>query len=240
MKIKDNIPGNYQYWALHEASPLRRSWHNNKLRLIELMMLPNSSDFVVDAGCGSGNVSAFLADFCQSCLGIDIDPNAVQFASKTYSGKNNLRFIESKFSDVPITNNTVDKIYCIEVIEHLDSSDIISMLDIFNNWLKVDGQLLITTPNYRSLWPIIEWFSDTFALSPQMANEQHITRFSPKSFAEILTMNRFSVNKLGSFNFMSPFIAFLSWKTSLKLNNWEIMSISTIGNILYALCTKRV
>ena len=242
MKSISNVPGDYHYWALHEANSIRRSWYTNKLRLVELVMPATSSDFVVDAGCGSGFLSAFLADTCQRCSGIDINSEAIRFASETFSSKKNLRFIESNLTDAPVTHNAIDKIYCIEVIEHLEPADARFALEAFNCWLKRGGQLLITTPNYKGFWPILEWLIDTFAVSPRMAkmaNEHHIAKFSPKSLGEILTRSGFAVDRLGSFDFVSPFVAPFSWKLSLELADWEIMSSSTCGNLIYARCTKQ-
>ena len=239
MKPKNSLPGDYHYWALHEASSIRRSWYMNKLRLVELVMPATSSDFAVDTGCGSGILSAFLANSCQHCLGIDISSEAIRFASETFSAKENLCFIKSNLADAPVTHNTIDKIYCIEVIEHLNPTDASFALETFGRWLKQDGQLLITTPNYKSFWPILEWLIDTFALSPKMANEQHIAKFSPDSLSRILTKSGFSVDKLGSFDSLSPFIAPLSRKLSFRLADWEIMSSLTCGNLIYAKCTKQ-
>lgn len=243
MKSISNVPGDYHYWALHEANSIRRSWYINKLRLVELIMPATGSDFVVDAGCGSGFLSAFLADSCKHCVGIDIGSEVIRFASEKFSAKKNLRFIESNMADAPITHNAIDKIYCIEVIEHLNFSDAKSTLGTLYYWLKRGGQLLITTPNYKSFWPVLEWLIDTFAVSPRVAkmanNDNHIAKFSPGSLDEILTRSGFSVDKLGSFDFVSPFIAPFSRKLSLKLADREIMSSSTCGNLIYARCTKQ-
>ncbi len=242
MKAKSSVPGDYHHWALHEASSIRRSWYVNKLRLVELVMPARNSDRVVDAGCGSGFLSAFLAESCQHCLGVDVHSEAIRFASETFSEQKNLSFIESNLTDAPVGDNAIDKIYCVEVIEHLSSADARSALEAFNRWLKPGGQLLITTPNYKSFWPVLEWLIDHLALSPRkarMADEQHITRFSPGSLSEILTRSGFSVDRLGSFDFASPFIAPFSWKLGLKLADREIMSGSTCGNLIYAKCTKQ-
>ncbi len=237
--MMSSVPGNYQYWALHQAGSIRRSWHRNKFRLIELVMPTMSSDFVIDAGCGSGTLSAFLADSCRCCIGIDVDTEAIRFASEMFATKKNLRFIGSNLIEAPIGHNTVDRIYFIEVIEHLSLADASSMLEVFGCWLKRGGQLLITTPNYTSFWPFLEWFSDTFSLSPRMVNEQHVTKFSPESLSEILAKSGFSIDRLGSFDSLSPFVAPFSRKLSCRLADWEIMSGSKCGNVLYAKCTRQ-
>jgi hypothetical protein len=41
------------------------------------------------------------------------------------------------------------------------------------------ARLLVTTPNYRSLWPVMERAVDMMNMAPKMAGEQHISRFHP-------------------------------------------------------------
>ena len=48
------------------------------------------------------------------------------------------------------------------------------------------GRLLVTTPNYHSLWPVMEWIVDRSNKAPQMAGEQHISKFNPASLRRLL------------------------------------------------------
>ena len=45
----------------------------------------------------------------------------------------------------------------IELIEHLPPADARRLLAEARGMLSPQGRLVVTTPNYRSLWPLIEW-----------------------------------------------------------------------------------
>jgi len=57
-----------------------------------------------------------------------------------------------------------DKIYCIEVIEDLYEYQVADAFSLFYKLTNSGGQLFLTTPNYGSAWPLIEWLPDRFAL----------------------------------------------------------------------------
>jgi len=78
-------------------------------------------------------------------------------------------------------NLTVDKIYCLEVIEHIYKDQARTMFESFYYLLKPGGKIFITTPNYRSLWPVIEWLIDRFKFAPKMHNEQHVELYNKKN-----------------------------------------------------------
>jgi len=55
------IAGDYQARALKSDRLAQRFWHQAKFRLIERVAMPGPADRVLDAGCGSGTISDFLA-----------------------------------------------------------------------------------------------------------------------------------------------------------------------------------
>jgi 2-polyprenyl-3-methyl-5-hydroxy-6-metoxy-1,4-benzoquinol methylase len=174
------IRGDYQYVALHEGHPIQRFWHYNKQLTIARYLPPERGDLVIDVGCGSGVISNFLAQHGARTLGIDASHDAIAFASRTFTAEN-LSFRRGAFHEVFPLAEPVDKIYCLEMIEHIYTREAIEMLAVFRDSLKPGGRLYLTTPNGRSMWPLIEWLMDTLHLAPQMADYQHLARYSPAS-----------------------------------------------------------
>lgn len=150
-----SIPGSYQYDALTEGNAVQRFWHFNKQLVIEQYLPPQASDRIIDVGCGSGVVSEFLAKSGAEVLGIDGNADAISFASEKFQ-RQNLSFrkglVDSQFE----AEEPFDKIYCLEVLEHIYYDQGRQMLANFHRALRPEGAVFLTTPNYRSFWPLIE------------------------------------------------------------------------------------
>jgi hypothetical protein len=74
--------------------------------------------------------------------------------------------------------------------------------------LKPQGKLIITTPNYRSLWPFIEWGLEK--TSPVKYHDQHISQFTPNAFVKFLEICGFEMKDLRTIFIVAPFLAGLS------------------------------
>ncbi|MBN3040107.1 MAG: hypothetical protein JW867_03190 [Candidatus Omnitrophica bacterium] len=85
--------------------------------------------------------------------------------------------------------------------------------------LKPKGMILIATPNYHSLWPLLEWFVNK--LGKISYSQQHITPFRPKSLKLLLDEAGFCSCSIDCFQFLAPFFACLSWSLADKIENIE-------------------
>jgi 2-polyprenyl-3-methyl-5-hydroxy-6-metoxy-1,4-benzoquinol methylase len=101
-------------------------------------------------------------------------------------------------------------IYCLELIEHIHRLQAEKMLDLFHCSLKKGGKVFLTTPNYRSLWPVIEWLLDHSGLVPVMGGHQHVEFYHRKKLADLCRKHGFIVNKLVTICFLSPWLALIS------------------------------
>src|SRR5205814_3785882 len=79
-----DISGDYQARALRSDRAAQRFWHEAKFRLIERIALPAKHERVLDAGCGSGTISDFLARHAAEVVAIDSNPSAISYATETY------------------------------------------------------------------------------------------------------------------------------------------------------------
>ena len=231
-----DISGDYQARALHSERAAQRFWHEAKFRLIERIALPAKHERVLDAGCGSGTISDFLARYAAEVVAIDSNPSAISYATEAYA-KPNLRFRLGQFDELN-GEDAFDRIYCIEVIEHLYEAQVADILAFFFKMTKPGGSLFLTTPNYRSLWPIIEWLMDSFGLAAKMDQAQHVTHFTKSKLVTMCEQAGWNVRQIGSFNGIAPFIAPLSYRLALAAERLEFGFNKGPQNLLFCVCNK--
>jgi 2-polyprenyl-3-methyl-5-hydroxy-6-metoxy-1,4-benzoquinol methylase len=103
----------------------------------------------------------------------------------------------------------------IEVIEHLHPEQIRSIVKRCASVLKPDGLLVITTPNYASLWPLLEWL--VARRSAVSYHEQHVTRFNRFTLRRRLAGlmgDTFHFEHATTMHFVAPYLAALSTRVS--------------------------
>jgi ubiquinone/menaquinone biosynthesis C-methylase UbiE len=101
---------------------------------------------VLDAGCGTGYGSAELAQSAGAVTGLDIAPDAIEYARASYPLPG-LRFIESSCAAVPFPADSFDLVIAFEVIEHLP--DFRAFLDESARVLTREGLFIVSSPNKR-------------------------------------------------------------------------------------------
>ena len=231
------IGGDYQARALRSDRVAQRFWHEAKFRLIQRVAMPSKHDRVLDAGCGSGTISQFLSLHAGEVIGVDSNPSAISYARSAYDAPN-LEFRLGQFEDL-IADKPFDRIYCIEVIEHLYENQAADVLSLFHRVTNPSGQLLLTTPNYRSAWPLIEWLLDRFALTAKMDAVQHVTHFTGKKLVAMCEHAGWRVHHNGTFNGLAPFLAPISRRLALSVEKFEFSFNRLLPrNLLFCLCTK--
>lgn len=228
------IAGDYQASAHQSERLAQRFWHQAKVRLIERVALPAATDRVLDAGCGSGTISHFLAAHSRSVIGCDSNPAAIEYARQAYP-EANLSFLLGQFENLA-THGPFDWIYSLEVVEHLYAEQVSEALQLFKSISRPGGHLFITTPNYRSAWPVIEWTLDRLRLVPHLDEDQHITHFNKSRLKFACEETGWSVVRLGTFNGLSPFVAPLSYSAALGLERMEHAQELLPGNLLFCVC----
>ncbi len=232
------IGGDYQYRALHEGSAIQRFWHLNKQTTIARLLPPAPTDRVLDVGCGSGVIASFLAGSAAHVLGIDGNERAIAFA-RTQFGASNLAFHEGLVDEEFQLDEPVDKIYCLELIEHIYRDQACRMLENFGRLLKPGGVIYLTTPNYRSFWPVIEWLMDALRLAPRLANDQHVVKYHRRKLTALCREVGFEVDQVATTCFLAPWIAPLSGRLARWVDEKETKLDILPGSILVCTLRKR-
>jgi len=231
------IGGDYQYRALTEGGAVQRFWHYSKQLAVARYLPVQPGQRVIDVGCGSGVISAYLAGRGAEVLGVDSNPQAIEFAAAKFATQNvtfRLALVDEAFrADWP-----ADRIYCLEVIEHVYADQARSMLRTFHSLLAPGGKVLVTTPNYASAWPLIEWVMDTFALAPPMRRYQHVQRYNRWKLRKLCIDAGFEVERIASYCFLAPWLAPLSWTAAEKAAALEARADLGLGSILACVLAK--
>ena len=127
---------------------------------------------VLDAACGEGYGSAFLAQSAASVIGVDISADAVDHARARYGEIGNLAFLAGSVASIGVEAKSIDLIVSFETIEHL--AEQAEMLLEFRRILRPGGLLILSSPNR----PV---YSDEY----RYRNEYHVREMDREELATL-------------------------------------------------------
>lgn len=138
--------------------PLLSAQVKNNL-LNEFLQL-NKNDVVLDLGCGNGKFAYWNKDKVKTMLAADLAP---WFADRARA---DLALLRADLRALPVRDAMLDKIFSVDVLEHLTLDDIAAVLQETRRVLKPGGRFFV--------------FSNTRekqTLAPVMAPQQAVTRW---------------------------------------------------------------
>jgi len=232
------ISGAYQHRARTSGPVVQRFWHSEKERIIRKYCPPAPGERVLDVGCGSGVVADLLASLGAEVTGIDANPEAIAFANATFA-RPKLDFRCALVEDLSFQSASIDRVYCLEVIEHLYEAQVRALLAGWARLMRPGGVLMLTTPNYRGLWPLLEFTMDRLHLAPAMAEEQHVTRFNRGRLRQMLAPSDWKILRLATFSTFAPFLSVLSWRLAERCADIEDRVDLPFGNLLLLVAQRR-
>ena len=230
------IPGDYQFRANYRGSAIQRFWHHQRKLLIDSLLVPCSSDVILDIGCGSGVFAEYVSRTGAQVYGVDLNQESIGFAQRTFC-MDNLQFLCQPIHKIGLPDQSVDKILMLEVVEHLAPEYAEQVWREAVRLLRVGGRLLVTTPNYRSAYPIIEWLMDCLHLVPSL-NEQHIIRTTMSYLKKSGLSCHLKLGPKGYYSYVAPFVAPLSWWLAEQIACWELRLPLPGGMEVYACWQK--
>ncbi|QLE51084.1 glycosyltransferase [Nostoc sp. C057] len=128
---------------------------------------------VLDIACGEGYGCALLASVAESVVGVDINSEVIEYATKEYSTHKNIRFMVGSCDSIPLPDNSVDVVTSFETIEHHDKHE--EMMQEIKRVLKPGGLLIISSPNRL-----------TYSDEPNYSNPFHVKELYYDELAALL------------------------------------------------------
>jgi SAM-dependent methyltransferase len=242
----DAVAGDYQFRALHSGHRMQRFWHGGKLTLVDQLIRPHvkAGSRVLEIGCGAGNLLLRATVAGSYPLALDLARPSLAFVRSRLQqamagpdAPSGFGCVQAVGERLPLPNASVDCVLLSEVIEHLEEPA--KTVREATRVLRPRGRLLVTTPNYRSFWPMMEWVVDRLNMAPRMAGEQHISRFDPASLRQLLLATGLSIEYFGTIYGLSPFAALASASSGGRQLARELARHSSLGMILVAVGVKR-
>jgi SAM-dependent methyltransferase len=231
------IAGDYQLRALTEGFVVQRFWHHLKLTIIDRLAKPGPAMEVLDVGCGSGVVADHLARTARRVLAIDTNRDAIRFASAHFV-RRNLEFRVADALGLSLGEESFDGIYLLELVEHFPWPHVEALTQTLACSLKPGGFLFLTTPNYRSLWPLVERTIDRLGLAPTLAGHQHISRPTIRLLRGLGLRASLRELHLGRVSGLAPFASVLGWRLATWVDAIERRCGCPCGNLLVGLWRK--
>ena len=126
--------------ARHErvSPPLLGSKIRNDM--LREFLAPRAGELVVDLGCGSGRALLWNRDLGATMMGIDIAPFFSQDARR------DIDLLLADLRKLPFADNTFDKAWSLDVLEHLSPEALQGMLAEANRVLEAGRRRCSSTP----------------------------------------------------------------------------------------------
>lgn len=232
-EVYDAIEPGYYDSVYEQGKGAQWFWHHHRF-LNVFRGLPPSGARLLDVGCGPGTFVGHFSEGYKEAVGIDLAVAQIEYASKRH-GATTRHFKAADIAMVPDIGY-FDSVVSIEVIEHLPLAATQDFLKLCLKLLRPGGTLVLTTPNYRSFWPVIEWVLSK--AGPVDYVEQHINRFTKARLERELEQAGFLVSKLSTFFLISPFLAAVSTKLATTIERLEQKLLPSLGVELLAVAQK--
>jgi ubiquinone biosynthesis O-methyltransferase len=226
--------GGYKLFGINLSNIFHKERLKNSLELLN----PQKTETILDAGCGTGELTKKISKKCNKIIGVDISKTALKIARK--KSPKNCFFKHMNLEKLKFPKNHFDKIVCVETLEHVLHPE--KVIKEFKRVLKKEGQLVLCIPTIdtNTLVKIKKFLkiADTYPIS------EHLFEWDYKEIKKLVEKHNFELKKstgiyfnMGNFfglykrnkkiNFLIRKIS-LSIKKFPKNSSWVVLLLKKI------------
>lgn len=155
-------------------------WHINAfLDTLNGFVAQADPTLVLDAGCGEGFVTQYIAERNPDLkiTGVDLSREAIEYAKEHFGEKATFR--TGSVYKLPFSDKSFDLVVCSEVLEHLDEP-----LKALQELKRVSRKhVLITVPRE----PYFKWLNDLGQLLGTSPDPGHVNFWTKETFEDFIT-----------------------------------------------------
>ena len=154
---------------------------------------------ILNAGCGSGNLSLKLAKLGHEVIGVDLSKKQIELLMRWRHPdlKGKIGDLENK---TLFNSKTFDVIFCSHIMHHFPSLN--KVVNNFDYWLKSKGIIFLAEPNNSNLFnplsniagDILSWINPSLGPKPGTINE---INYSYKDYQKVLENQGFKIYFFG-------------------------------------------
>lgn len=120
------------------------SGRENAQRIREI--LPDTAATILDFGCGIGRVLRYLVEY-KKLYGVDISRKMLEMARSRLPADNVVLKHVTECA-IPLENESVDLVYSLLTLQHIDRADVTKIVGEFHRILKAGGYCYLQFPSY--------------------------------------------------------------------------------------------
>jgi ubiquinone/menaquinone biosynthesis C-methylase UbiE len=163
---------------------------------------PQPWETIFDAGCGSGANISLLHPKVSRIIGMDYSDGAIARCERRLATSKieNVKLIQGDVTSLPLSDNSVDKILCMSVLQYLTDTEVRKTFAEFVRILRYRGLLILHVKNLSSLYLSTLWAVKKAKLFLRMKTKlEHLRPYSwyvnelKTSGFELVTYNSFNL-----------------------------------------------
>ena len=158
---------------------------------------------ILDIGCGRGEILFYaIQQKAAEAIGVDYSKDVIALARETLAlypadQQKKIRFVQSDVKDLDFQEKYFDRIFLLDIVEHLHDWELDILFSKLRHYLKENGYIVIhTLPNkwvYEYGYRVVRIFFRRLPKDPRGEKEKifHVNEQTLPHLASILKRNRF-------------------------------------------------
>ena len=190
---------------------LRAAWHNYTNLKVKYCI--DNTGKHLDYACGPGTLIGNYLNL--DSIGLDISKTHIEYATKKY--KDQGFFLEIDKFDFQKHRKKFNTITILGLLEFMNNEDIKLLLDKLFYLLDDDGELILTTPNFKFGMNLLVRIQNMFG--DYSYKETHISKFNKISLSKLLENSKFSSFQINKYMNVGVFVGFFNLKLATKVQS---------------------